>query len=70
MIDLSANSDSGAIIQKNAPVNNYPAFDALMAVQHGNGKDWWLLYQRWDGSNGVPSYNNFYVYLVDSTELI
>jgi hypothetical protein len=67
LIDLSANSDSGAIIQKNAPVNNYPAFDALMAVQHGNGKDWWLLYQRWDGSNGVPSYNNFYVYLVDSS---
>ena len=66
LIDLSANSDSGAIIQKNVPINNYPAFDALMAVQHGNGRDWWLLYQRWDGTNGNTGYNNFYVYLVDS----
>ena len=67
LIDLTANNDSGTIIQKNVPLNNAPAFDALMAVQHGNGRDWWLLYQRWDGSNGVPSYNNFYVYLIDSS---
>ena len=67
LIDLTANNDSGNIIQKNVPLNNAPAFDALMAVQHGNGRDWWLLYQRWDGSNGVPSYNNFYVYLIDSS---
>ncbi len=66
LIDLSANSDSGAIIQKNVPINNYPAFDGLMAVQHGNGRDWWLLYQRWDGSNGNIGYNDFFIYLVDS----
>ena len=66
LIDLSANSDSGAIIQKNVPINNYPAFDGLMAVQHGNGKDWWLLYQRWDGANGNIGYNDFFIYLVDS----
>ncbi|MBP7166435.1 MAG: T9SS type A sorting domain-containing protein [Bacteroidia bacterium] len=66
LIDLSANSDSGAIIQKNVPINNSPAFDGLMAIQHGNGRDWWLLYQRWDGSSGNVSYNDFFVYLVDS----
>ena len=67
IIDLSANSDSGAIIQKNVPINNYPAFDALMAVQHGNGRDWWLLYQKWDGSSGNIGFNNFYLYLIDSS---
>jgi hypothetical protein len=66
MIDLSANSDSGAILQKNIPINNYPAFDGLMAVQHGNGRDWWLLFQRWDGANGSIGYNDFFIYLVDS----
>ena len=67
LIDLTANNDSGTIIQKNVPLNNAPAFDALMAVPHGNGRDWWLLFQRWDGSNGIPGYNNFYVYLIDSS---
>jgi hypothetical protein len=66
LIDLSANNDSGAIIQKNVPINNYPAFDGLMAVQHGNGRDWWLLFQRWDGANGNIGYNDFFIYLVDS----
>ena len=67
IIDLKANNDSGAVIQKNIPLNNYPALDALMAVQHGNGRDWWLLFQRWDGSNGNTGYNDFFVYLIDST---
>ncbi len=67
LIDFTANSDSGAILQKNVPVKNVPAFDGLMAVQHGNGRDWWLLFQRWDGSSGNLGYNNIYVYLVDSS---
>jgi hypothetical protein len=67
MIDITANSDSGVIIQKNVPLNSAPAFDALMAVQHGNGRDWWLLYQRWHGANFTTGYNNIYVYLVDSS---
>ena len=44
LIDLKANNDSGAVIQKNVPLNSYPAFDALMAVQHGNGRDWWVFF--------------------------
>jgi len=64
LIDLSANNDSGAVIQKNVPLNSYPAFDGLMAVQHGNGRDWWILFQRWDGA-GAVSFNDIFVYLVD-----
>ncbi|MBK9639501.1 MAG: T9SS type A sorting domain-containing protein [Bacteroidetes bacterium] len=67
LIDLTANNDSGAIVQKNVPLNSAPAFDGLMAVQHGNGRDWWLLYQRWSGSNFTTGYNNFFVYLIDSS---
>ena len=34
-INYKANNDSGAVIQKNVQLNNFPAFDALMAVRHG-----------------------------------
>jgi hypothetical protein len=64
LIDLRANNDSGAVIQKNVPLNSYPAFDGLMAVQHGNGRDWWILFQRWNGA-GTVSFNDIFVYLVD-----
>ncbi len=66
LIDLSANNDSGAVIQKNVPLNSYPAFDGLMAVQHGNGRDWWILFQRWDGGSFNTPNNDFYIYLLDS----
>ena len=66
LIDLKANNDSGVVIQKNVPLNSYPAFDGLMAVQHGNGRDWWVLFQMWDGANFSGSYNDIFVYLVDS----
>ena len=66
LIDLSANNDSGAVIQKNVPLNPYPAFDALMAVQHGNGRDWWVFSQKWDGTGNATN-NEFYVYLVSSS---
>ena len=67
LIDLSANNDSGAVIQKNVPLNSYPAFDGLMAVQHGNGRDWWILFQRWDGGSfNIPN-NEIYIYSVNSS---
>ena len=66
LIDLKANNDSGAVIQKNVPLNSYPAFDALMAVQHGNGRDWWVISQKWDGGSfNIPN-NEFNLYLVTS----
>jgi hypothetical protein len=46
IVNYKANNDSGIVIQKNIQLNNFPAFDALMAVRHGNGRDWWLIFQR------------------------
>ncbi len=62
-INYKANNDSGLVIQKNVQLNNYPAFDALMAVQHGNGLDWWLIFQRWY-TNLTPT-DTFYIYQIN-----
>jgi hypothetical protein len=60
-INYKANNDSGIVIQKNVQLNNFPAFDALMAVRHGNGRDWWLIFQRYTTS--LTPFNSFYVFL-------
>jgi hypothetical protein len=64
-INYKANNDSGLVIQKNVQLNNFPAFDGLMAVRHGNGRDWWVIFQRYTTS--LSPFNSFYLYLVTST---
>ena len=62
IINYKANNDSGVVLQKNFQWNNFPAFDALMGVRHGNGRDWWVISQRWF-TNFAPS-NSFYIFSV------
>ncbi len=64
-INYKSNSDSGAIIQKNVQLNNSPAFDALMGVKHGNGRDWWVVSQRYT-LNFAPT-NAFYFFLISES---
>jgi hypothetical protein len=61
-INYKANNDSGIVVQKNVQLNNFPAFDALMAVRHGNGRDWWLIFQKYTTS--LTPFNSFYFFLV------
>ncbi|MBK7683068.1 MAG: hypothetical protein KA347_00565 [Bacteroidia bacterium] len=63
LINYKANNDSGIVIQKNVQLNNFPAFDGLTAVRHGNGRDWWLVFQRWDPVN-FTGFNDFYIYKI------
>ena len=63
-VNYKANNDSGVVIQKNVQLNNFPAFDALMSVKHGNGRDWWVIFQRWYAPNATVPSDTFYVYLV------
>jgi hypothetical protein len=64
-VNYKANNDSGIVIQKNVMLNNLPAFDALMAVRHGNGRDWWLIFQRWFAPNATTPTNAYFYYLID-----
>ena len=61
-INYKANSDSGVVIQKNVQLNNFPAFDGLMGVQHGNGRDWWVIFEQY--STSLTPFNSFFLYLV------
>ncbi|MBP7167053.1 MAG: T9SS type A sorting domain-containing protein [Bacteroidia bacterium] len=63
-INHKANNDSGVVIQKNLVLNTIPAFDALMAVRHGNGRDWWLITQRWYAPSAQTPTNEFRIYLI------
>ncbi len=66
IINYKANNDSGIVTQKNIQLNNLPAVDALAAVKHGNGRDWWIIFQRWDNVNITPN-NEYYIYLLSPT---
>ena len=65
IVDMSLNGGLGEVIQKNVQLENFKAVDCLSAVKHGNGRDWWVIFRRF---NSVSSPNNdYYVYLVTST---
>ena len=64
IINYKANNDSGLVIQKNVQLNNFPAFDGLMGVRHGNGRDWWVVSQRWFAPSAQMATNEFTFYLI------
>ncbi len=67
LVDLNYNNGLGKVIKKNVPLNSFTyAIDAIGAVKHGNGRDWWVVFKPLylDAiGNHVPS-DTFYVYLV------
>ncbi|MBK9423559.1 MAG: T9SS type A sorting domain-containing protein [Bacteroidetes bacterium] len=63
VINMKANNGLGEVIQKNIPLQNFPMVDCLTAVKHGNGRDWWLIFRRWDWIHLDPN-NEFHSYLI------
>ena len=47
-IDLNQNGGLGAVTTKNVMLDVNPINDGLLAIQHGNGRDWWLVYKHSD----------------------
>lgn len=65
IIDMSQSNGNGAVLQKNIQLVNWEPDDGIIAIKHGNGKDWWVIAKRgtiWTGTN----LNEWYLYLVDS----
>lgn len=58
---ININSDS--VIQKNIQLQSFLMVDCLTAVKHGNGRDWWLVFRRWN-PNGLPAIDEFHSYLI------
>ena len=51
IVDMSANSGSGAVISKNNILIPDFISEKLVAIKHANGRDWWLITQ----SDGIDS---------------
>lgn len=64
VVDMTMDNGLGAVIQKNVLLQNSAAYDAILAVQHGNGRDWWIFYRKSGVDTGIPN-NTFYRYLLD-----
>jgi hypothetical protein len=64
MIDMKQNNGFGAVIQKNIQLQSFKCTDGINAVKHGNGRDWWLIFRRWDTNNA-----EFYMYLISQNGL-
>lgn len=45
-IDVQANNGLGKVIQKNQTIVADSLHDAIAAVRHGNGRDWWVVMPR------------------------
>jgi hypothetical protein len=65
IVDLNMNNGLGAVTQKNILIDANPIADGLFAVQHGNGRDWWLFYKVW--AQGRT--NEIWKILIDPTGL-
>ncbi len=46
LIDLNQNNGLGAVTQKNVMLDPHPINDGLLAIRHGNGRDWWIIHKR------------------------
>jgi len=62
VIDKSLNGGSGEVVQKNIQLQTFQCTDGLTAIKHGNGRDWWIVFKRWDIIN-----NTYYKYLISPT---
>ena len=47
IIDLNLNNGLGALTQKNVLLDSNPIADGMICIQHGNGRDWWIIYKIW-----------------------
>jgi hypothetical protein len=65
IINLNLNGGLGAVVQKNTQLLPYQGSDGIAAIKHGNGRDWWLFFRRWD----IPN-NSFYTYLITPNGII
>ncbi|REK36382.1 MAG: hypothetical protein DWQ44_02865, partial [Bacteroidetes bacterium] len=48
VVDMSLDGGLGGVVQKNIRLTTDSITQRLTAVKHANGRDWWLIQQRWD----------------------
>ena len=61
LVDTRLNSGLGDITQKNVLISSFRTWDAMTAVRHANGRDWWLVTRELVDTI-VSGGNNFHVF--------
>jgi hypothetical protein len=63
VVDMSLDNGQGVVIAKNTQLLNFRMVDCILAIKHGNGRDWWIIAR--ESPVSFPNTNNsWYVYLV------
>jgi hypothetical protein len=63
-VDFKFNGYAGRCLSKNSIINcNDNLFqDGLVAIKHGNGRDWWIIVRNWfDGSSFTTTFNKLLI---------
>ncbi|MEP7169445.1 MAG: T9SS type A sorting domain-containing protein, partial [Bacteroidota bacterium] len=63
IINMNADSGRGDVISKNIQLQTFSLVDCLTAIKHGNGRDWWLFFRRYDGTNATTN-DKYMSYLI------
>lgn len=64
VIDVRVDGGMGDIVQKNVMISSIKPWDALAAVRHANGRDWWVVAREFVDTIASGG-NRFHVFLVD-----
>ncbi len=64
MIDMRGDGGLGEVVQKNVSLlGNMRMVDCLLAVKHGNGRDWWVIVRQSTFHLGTSN-NSWYTFLI------
>ncbi len=63
VVNMKGDGGLGEVVSKNNQLQPFAQVDCLNAIKHGNGRDWWLFFRRYD-PNGLPPNNEFHSYLI------
>ena len=61
VVDINQNVNMGDVIQRNIRLTQFAPWDAMTAVRHANGRDWWLVTRELIDTI-VSGGNNFHVF--------
>ena len=64
VVDIYGNGGTGVMLQQNVPLLQAYLSDAMHALRHGNGRDWWV-YVRECALDSSTASNLWFRYLVD-----
>ncbi len=63
IIDMKGDGGLGSVTQKNVQLLNFLMVDCILAIKHGNGRDWWLMVKQ--SPVGFVPNNSWHKFLID-----